>query len=100
MMQILLRIVLFILTFSYINLAQSNLFVPRNILSAYEKVTRSFDGTPGENYWQNSADYKIKVSVEPATRLVKGSEKIIYYNNSPDTLKEIVFNIIQDLNKI
>jgi hypothetical protein len=71
----------------------------RNVLSAYEKGTRSFDGKPGENYWQNSADYKIKVSIDPKTRLVKGNERIVYYNNSPDTLKQIVFNIIQDLNK-
>ncbi len=93
------KIILFVIILTSLNLAQSNLYIPRNILSAYEKGTRSFDGTAGENYWQNSADYKIKVSVDPATRLVKGSEKIIYYNNSPDTLKEIIFNIIQDLNK-
>ncbi|OGU76478.1 MAG: hypothetical protein A2V93_03435 [Ignavibacteria bacterium RBG_16_34_14] len=97
-MQNFLKIILFVLVNLSLNFAQE-LFIPRDILSAYEKGTRSFDGTPGKNYWQNSADYKIKVSVNPAARLVKGSEKIIYYNNSPDTLKEIIFNIIQDLNK-
>jgi hypothetical protein len=69
------------------------------VLAAYEKGTRSFDGTPGEKYWQNFSEYKIKVSVEPKTRLVKGQEVITYYINSPDSLYEIVFNIIQDLNK-
>jgi len=94
-----LRFYFFLIVFQITICSQNNLYIPRDILSAYEKGTRSFDGTPGENYWQNSADYKIKVSVNPQTRLVKGSEKIVYNNNSPDTLKEIVFNIIQDLNK-
>lgn len=92
-------LIIALLTSSSLIFAQNNLYLPRDILSAYEKDTRSFDGTPGKNYWQNSADYKIKVSVDPKTRLLKGSEKIIYYNNSPDTLKQIIFNIIQDLNK-
>src|SRR5690554_2950390 len=79
--------------------AQDELYIPRNIISAYENGTRTFEGIPGKNYWQNYDEYKIKVKVEPETRLVKGSEHIVYFNNSPDTLKRIVFNIIQDLNK-
>lgn len=91
--------VLIIILFSYTAFPQSSLFIPRDVLSAYEKGTRSYDGTPGKNYWQNSADYKIKVSITPEKRLVTGSQRITYYNNSPDTLKEIVFNIIQDMNR-
>ncbi len=90
------RTFLFVFILSSLSFSQSNLFIPRNVLEAYDNGTRSFDGTPGKNYWQNSADYKIKVSVEPETRLLKGSEKIVYYNNSPDTLDQIVFNIVQD----
>jgi len=98
-MQDYIKLVLIIFFLSSLSFSQSNLFVPRNVQAAYDKETRSSDGEPGKNYWQNSADYKIKVNVEPKTRLVKGSEKIVYYNNSPDTLYEIVFNLIQDLNK-
>ncbi len=94
-----LKLILFVIILPSFGFSQSNLFIPRNVLTAYDKGTRSFDGKPGKNYWQNSADYKIKVNVEPKTRLVEGSEKIVYYNNSPDTLYEIVFNLIQDLNK-
>lgn len=82
--------------FQLSSFAQTGLFMPLNIQKAYEKGTRNYDGTPGENYWQNSSDYKIKVSVEPPSRLVSGKENIIYYNNSPDTLKEIVFNLYQN----
>ncbi|RPI71403.1 MAG: M1 family peptidase [Ignavibacteriales bacterium] len=85
--------------FSILSFSQSSLYIPRNVLNAYEKGTRSFSGTPGENYWQNSAEYKIKVFVEPETRLVRGTEQIEYFNNSPDTLKVIVINLIQNMNK-
>ena len=98
-MRIYIRICLLVALLSSLNLSQSNLFIPRNVLAAYNNGTRSFDGKPGKNYWQNSSDYKIKVTVEPETRFVKGSERITYHNNSPDTLDQIVFNIYQDLNK-
>jgi len=80
--------------------AQSNdLYIPRNILQAYEKQTRSFDGTAGPEYWQNSADYNIKVEFEPASLLVKGEEEISYFNQSPDTLHELVIHLLSDFYK-
>ncbi|NWF51143.1 MAG: M1 family metallopeptidase [Ignavibacteriaceae bacterium] len=79
--------------------AQQDYFIPRNIQKAFENKTRSVDGKPGENYWQNSSDYKIKVLIDLKSNLLKGSEKIIYYNNSPDTLKNIVIRTYQDLTK-
>lgn len=68
-------------------------------MKAYEKGTRSFDGKPGENYWQNSSDYKIKVQIDPKTRTLTGSETIVYYNNSPDTLNEIVIRLYPNISK-
>jgi len=80
-------------------ISQTNLYLPRNFSNAYEKGTRSFDGKPGPNYFQNSSDYKISVEVEPRTRRVKGKASIIYKNNSQDTLTRIVFRMYQDLYK-
>jgi len=80
-------------------LGQQELYMPRNIQSAYEDGTRSFDGKPGDNYWQNSSDYKIKVEVDPQENLLTGSEAITYYNNSPDTLTRIVIRLYQDILK-
>ncbi len=77
----------------------SKWFVPRNIQQAYKNETRSIDGTPGKNYWQNRADYQIQVDFDPDTRLVKGKEKITYYNNSPDRLVELYFHLYPDLYK-
>jgi len=73
--------------------------IPRNIKYAYEKGTRSLDGSPGPNYWQNSSDYTIEVNFIPSERKIIGKEKIIYSNNSPDTLSRIVLRLYQDLFK-
>ncbi len=74
-------------------------YIPRNIQKAYDKGTRSIDGTPGPNYWQNSSDYDIKAEFNPASKLLTGSEKIVYHNNSPDTLNRIVLRLYQNLNR-
>jgi len=79
--------------------AQSNLYMPKNFLNAYEKGTRSQSGMPGANYYQNSSNYRISAEIEPKTRNVKGKEHITYFNNSPDTLKRIYFRMYQDLYK-
>ena len=80
-------------------MSQEKLFTPRNILSAYEKGTRSLDGNPGPEYWQNSSDYKIEVEVDPSTYQIIGSEEITYYNNSPDSLNRIVLRLYPNLFK-
>ncbi len=72
--------------------AQS-LYMPRNIKQAYQKGTRSMDGKPGKNYWQNSARYAITVTAAPPNRAIRGTEDITYTNNSPDTLTILVFKL-------
>jgi hypothetical protein len=80
-------------------LAQVSLPVPRNIQSAIDKGTRTATGEPGAHYWQNGADYSIQVSFDPRTRLVSGKETITYRNNSPDTLRQLVFKLYPNLYK-
>ncbi|MDB5256128.1 MAG: aminopeptidase [Chitinophagaceae bacterium] len=70
------------------------LYQPRQIKQAYDKQTRSPDGKPGKNYWQNTAKYDIALTVTPPDRRVKGTETITYTNNSPDTLKTIVIRLL------
>lgn len=76
--------------------SQNRLPVPLDIQKAYVAGTRSFDGKPGKNYWQNHAHYRIKVLLDPATKTISGSERISYTNNSPDTLKNLVLRLYQD----
>ncbi|MDP5199492.1 M1 family metallopeptidase [Flavobacterium sp. DG2-3] len=75
------------------------LYMPRNIKKAFEKGTRSKDGKPGANYWQNRGKYNMEISVDPKTRLVTGTETILYENNSKDTLKNLVIRFVNNLHK-
>ena len=77
----------------------TSLYMPLNIQKAYQKQTRSRDGKPGVKYWENHSVYQIDVRFHPRQRLVEGKEQIIYYNESPDTLKVIVLRLYQDFFK-
>jgi len=79
--------------------AQNELPVPRNIQATFDKATRSIDGKPGKNYWQNTAAYDIRINFNPSTRLISGEEDITYTNNSPDSLTKIVFKLYPNLYK-
>ena len=72
------------------------LYEPVNIQRAYENKTRTKDGYPGENYFQNKASYTIDVEVNPAKKLLKGKENIVYHNLSQDTVTTIRLNIYQE----
>ena len=74
--------------------AQENrLYIPNEIQQAYENNTRSYEGTPGEDYWQNTVDYDIDVEVFPLSRELKGTATITYHNNSPDRLSKIIMRV-------
>lgn len=47
---------------------------------------RSVSGVPGENYWQNSADYVISAELDDQTPQITGKVKITYTNHSPHAL--------------
>ena len=72
------------------------LYMPRAVKQAYERGTRSPDGRPGPKYWLNHGRYTITVTALPPDRTVRGTERIVYFNNSPDTLK----SLNKDLKKI
>ncbi len=76
-----------------------DIFVPREVLSAYETGTRSRDGRPGPNYWQNGADYRMHIRFNPVSGELIGSETITYRNDSPDTLRNLVLKVMPNLFK-
>ncbi len=75
------------------------LYIPRDIKLAFEKGTRSADGKPGKNYWQNFGRYDISIQVAPPDREVKGTEQINYINNSPDTLRSLNMKLIMNIHR-
>lgn len=43
--------------------------------------------------WQQHIDYKIKAALDVTTNIVKGTEELVYTNNSPDTLRKVYFHM-------
>jgi hypothetical protein len=91
--------ILVIATISVQNLYAQDLYMPRNIKTAYQKGTRSLDGKPGKNYWQNHGKYHMEITVNPETKVVSGTETIDYSNNSKDTLKSVTIRFVNNLHK-
>ena len=84
----------------FLNQAQAqSLYMPRNLKAAFENGTRSMDGNPGAHYWNNQSIYNIDITVTPPDRIIKGSEEITYFNESPNSLKTIVFSLIMNYHK-
>ncbi|WP_419701358.1 M1 family metallopeptidase [Mucilaginibacter sp. NFX135] len=88
-----------LLSASTISYAQVNLPMAANLQNTYTKGTRTKAGAPGKNYWQNTADYHIKISFNPQNRNLAGTVTIDYTNNSPDTLNTILFKLYPNLYK-
>ena len=84
---------------NYPLISQDDLFIPRNILEAYQKGTRSLDGNPGPNYWQNSANYKIDTEFDPVNYTLNGREEVLYKNSSPDSLNRLVIRLYPNIFK-
>lgn len=67
-----------------------------NYRNAVKNGTRSRDGNPGPNYWQNHADYDISVRMDTSEKKIYGTEHVTYYNNSKDTIISLVLRLYQD----
>jgi len=90
----------FLLAVLGFNTLQSQpLYTPRDIKEAYKNGTRSPDGRPGNQYWQNKGRYDITLTTNPPDRTIRGSESIVYTNNSPDTLKSLTFRLTVNIHR-
>ncbi|MBJ6119471.1 M1 family metallopeptidase [Pontibacter sp. BT310] len=58
---------------------------------------RSASGAPGHQYWQQRADYNIKVELNDENQSINGSETITYTNNSPDVLTYLWLQLDQNI---
>ncbi len=58
---------------------------------------RTGSGEPGPEYWQQKADYKIKVELDDENQRITGSEVITYHNNSPSTLRYLWIQLDQNV---
>jgi hypothetical protein len=82
-----------------LSIYSQSLYIPLEFGEAYEDGTRSADGKPGPDYWQNKADYNIEARLDPLNGTISGTAVITYFNNSPDTLERIVLRLYQNIQK-
>ena len=58
---------------------------------------RTASGAPGNRYWQQRADYDIKVEIDDIKQRLSASETITYQNNSPDSLAYLWVQLDQNI---
>ena len=75
------------------------LTMPPEIQKAYANGTRSLSGKPGNIYWQNHGRYTISLTVMPPDSAIRGVEQITYFNNSPDTLRNLNMKLIVNVHR-
>ena len=58
---------------------------------------RTASGAPGRDYFQNRADYDIRVELDDVNQRIIASETITYFNRSPDALRYLWLQLDQNL---
>ncbi len=64
---------------------------------SYGDDLRAANGAPGPKYWQNSASYKIDVSLDDQAHSITGAVTVSYKNNSPQSLPFIWMQLDQNI---
>ena len=59
-------------------------------------VYRTAGGAPGHAYYQNEADYIMKITLNDQEQKITGSETITYHNNSKDQLEYLWLQLDQN----
>ena len=49
-----------------------------------------------KGYWQQKVDYKMDVSMNVETYQYKGKQKLVYTNNSSDTLRKVYYHLFNN----
>lgn len=47
----------------------------------------------GKDYWQQRVEYEMNIDVDAPNHRFAGSQKLTYYNNSPDTLRKVFYHL-------
>lgn len=71
----------------------------RGFQRAVERGTRTPSGEPGPDYWTNTAEYDLDATVNPTSNTLRGTGTIRYRNNAPDTLRQLVVHLRQNIHE-
>ncbi len=69
---------------------------PPNTFSSVENPLYWKNKLPHPGYWQQDVSYKIDATINDKTDIIDGKEKLVYTNNSPDTLRFVFFHLYQN----
>jgi hypothetical protein len=64
---------------------------------AVNRGTRTRTGVPGPRYWQQWAEYKLEAELNPVSKRMTGRGTIAYSNHSPDTLRTVYIQLLQNI---
>jgi hypothetical protein len=101
-MNTIIRVIIFTVTIAFSNIlaAQNRGFEKFKQLEEELPTPNQYHnaaGAPGHEYWQQKADYEIRVKVDDEKQRIYGDETITYYNNSPDVLTYLWLQLDQNL---
>jgi hypothetical protein len=100
------RLITALCLLSFANFAQQPAPSPYNANTRFEQMGsmlptpntyRTASGAPGKDYWQQKADYDIKVELDDNNQRIIGTEIITYTNKSPDELRYLWLQLDQNL---
>ncbi len=69
---------------------------PRGYQLSVKRGNRTPDGQPGENYWQQFTEYDIEATLDTESRELSATALITWHNNSPDTLRRVHLELVQN----
>ena len=64
---------------------------------ATPNVYRTASGAPGHQYYQQKADYRMKILLNDDDQTITGEETVTYTNNSPDQLSYLWLQLDQNM---
>ncbi|NBC17273.1 MAG: M1 family peptidase [Bacteroidetes bacterium] len=71
--------------------------VPPAFENALRRGTRTPDGHPGPDYWQQGASYTLEARVYPDEKRLEGDGQITYQNNAPRSLSVLRLELLQNV---
>ena len=95
--------IIFLFLFCFISFSQAQENVNNNPFKQLgselptANTYRTASGAPGHEYWQQRADYKMKITLNDEERRVYGEETITFHNNSPDELSYLWLQLDQNV---
>lgn len=74
--------------------------VPAEYEAAVRGGTRTATGRAGPRYWQQWTRYRLTARLHPDEKRLEGRGQMVHYNRSPDTLRAIFLQLIQNVHAL